>query len=146
MKQRLLIAVLVASAFAGCREPTTARGHYEGQYALESIAGEPLPAVAVESANETTRILSETIVLRSDGTGTITTSRQIERTGSSPLLETVEETLLFWIVDDHIELAPLCPGLCSAFYRPPWIARLANGTLRIERHYFYRVPLTYQRQ
>ena len=144
-----LLAALLAGAVAlGCGD-SLGPDDVAGRYALQAIAGEPLPAVSFTGADVTVRVLAETLVLRADGTGTATVHEEVEELslppGTTRSDRRWERALRFRARDDRLEIEFICgPGeLCV---RPPHlIARRQGSALLVEYALGERVPQLYRR-
>ena len=142
------LALLLGAAL-GCGDPLGPEDVAD-TFVLRRIGGDPLPAVSFAWADQTTRILADTLRLAADGQAAKVSVREIEHLSLSEgegRLETVrwESQLRFRVVDGRIEAEYVCgPGaLCV---RPPHlVARRVGDELRVEYALGDRVPQLYVR-
>jgi hypothetical protein len=143
---RLLALFLGAGLAAACTEPLGPDGVLGG-YALQAVAGQPLPAVVDSSSDFIVRVLADTLRLGNDGRGArVRIAEYRYPTGIAPT-DTVrwDGQLGFRIVEGRIEMTFVCPAdaLCVA---PPHIVawRTSDG-LRSSFDLGQRVPQDYRR-
>ena len=141
---RLPALLLAAGLGAACTEPLRP-GDVLGTYALQVVAGEPLPAVVDSGSPLIVRVLADTLRMAVDGRGRRVRIVQNEYpTGGAPT-DTVrsESPLSYWLVDRRIEMY-ICPWDADCVF-PTVIARPTAGGLRVVFAVGQRVPQDYDR-
>lgn len=145
MSRRL--ALLACSLFVlGCSD-SLGPEDVAGLYALERIGSEPLPAVLFETEYGIVRVESETILLRADGTGTISGVQesipwQDGHSATGPVW--TERVIRFRTVAGRIEIEFVCAPNESCLLGPHMVARRTTDGLWAT-YYELRTPLHYAR-
>src|SRR5687768_4531751 len=75
---RRLVLVLLAAVVSGCLSALGPE-NVSGTYVLVRVGGDTVPAVVFVDELFTVRVISQSIVLRADGTGTISGVEQVVR-------------------------------------------------------------------
>lgn len=115
----------------------------ERTYVLESVGGKPLPALVFESESVRAQILTDTVRLQPDGTGTKVYALDVEylkaphRDGST----LIDRRISYQLKGDAIEITNICgpAELCAP--PPHWTGRITSDTLRLNGEpgpYVYR--------
>lgn len=126
---------LVASALLGllgCGD-TLSPGDVEGLYVLQSVGENPLPALLPTTSNWRYRVVADTVVLRTDGSGVhVRWSQSFQSGTAEPAPTRWEIGLGYRIAESTIEITIICPpnALCTA--GPHMIARREGDGLRVE--------------
>ena len=140
--QAVVIVLLLGAS--GCDDPL-APAEVAGTYALQSIAGEPLPALLIDYPHYRLRVDEDELRLNADGTGRRITAGVGERLdvqdGPEPVVWDTD--LRFRIVGQRIEIEEVCPPNATCLPPPHLIARPVPGGLRVEVTYGDRNPLSY---
>jgi len=138
-------ALLLGAGLAvACTEPLVP-DDVLATYALQIVAGEPLPAVAESSSSQIVRILADTLRLAADGRGERVRIVENEYpTGAAPT-DSVrwESGLSYWVVGRLIHMY-VCPWDVDC-ESPNVIARPTAEGLRVEWAGGQRVPQDYLR-
>ena len=116
-----------------------------GTYALERVAGDPLPAVVYVSEDVTIRILADTLRLGEGGVGTRTVSVHITTAGD-PQPENPtrgEGEFRFNIARGAIEISHDCPPNANCAPPPHMVGRFSGNGLTIHHALEERVPQVY---
>ena len=133
---RTTLAILVALTIA-CGEstgPEVAPDVAPGTFVLIRVAGDPLPTVLYTNGIFATRVISDTIRLRPDGTGTIsgvreTVALQPGLTGEGPVH--IRTDFHFTTVGGQLEIIYDCPFGALCIKPPHLIARPQQGGLTV---------------
>lgn len=139
------LAILAFSLFAlGCSDPL-APDDVDGLYVLQRIGSEALPATLFENECYALRVISEAILLRSNGTGTISGVQQTmscQDGDTARVARWVEKPIRFQVVGGRIEIEFVCgPNeLCIA--PPHVVAHRTSAGLRAT-YFESTVPLHY---
>jgi hypothetical protein len=146
VRARSTLATLVALSLS-CGE-SAGPEDAPGTYALRRVARDPLPAILYDNEIYAVRVISDTIRLRADGTGTISGVRE-----AVPLHEGLPHKgpMNEWIViryravGDELEIEYDCPVQSNCAPPPQLIARRSSGglTARWGPGIFGRSPLLY---
>lgn len=142
---RGLIAVAVGLlATAACGDPLEP-GDVAGNYVLDAVAGEPLPAVLLENPHYRFRVHADELRLNVDGSGHRVTTGIGERLDmeGDPEATTWDRELVFRVVGGRVEIEYVCPINASCTPPPHLIARRVAGGLRVESTQAERDPLWY---
>ena len=112
---RVGLALASAAALAACRDSTaTSSPAPEWRiYALQSVAGQPLPFVESASGGDTTTLLGEMLRLRTDGTAMRATTVRVVN-GGTPTVSSYSGLWSYRTSGPQLTLDPICgPGaLC----------------------------------
>jgi hypothetical protein len=133
---RTSLAILVALTIA-CGEsagPEVAPGVVPGTFVLRRVAGDPLPTVLYNNEIFATLVVSDTIRLRPDGTGTISGVReavplQPGLVGDGPVH--ILTNFHFRRVGGQVEITYDCPPGALCIKPPHLIARPQPGGLTV---------------
>ena len=140
-----LMTLLCFIVAVGCAEPLSP-GDVAGTYALQRVAGDPLPTMLYATENWRIHVFAETLRFTPDRRGTIVTIRELEsvdRPSLGPLRG--ENGLGFRIVDGRIEVAFDCPPSGNCTPPPDLIMRRTADGLRGDFAQEARTPLLYAR-
>ena len=139
-----VLVLLVLFGATSCADPL-APAQVAGTYALQSIAGEALPALLTDYPHYRLRIDDDELRLNADGTGRRITTGVGERLDVEADPEPVfwDTEVRFRIVDQRIEIEEVCPINATCLAPPHLIARRVPGGLRVENRYGDRNPLSY---
>jgi hypothetical protein len=121
-----------------------------GRWALQRIAGDPLPAVSFTTSEITIRILGDTLLLNADGTGTLTGADEVERPELPPGERVTRQTrqprgLLHRMVNGRVEVEYLCGPAELCVVPPHLVGRWRNGVLHVDYALGHRTPRVYTR-
>lgn len=139
------VALLVCSLLVlGCSD-SLAPEDVAGVYVLERIGSDPLPAVLFETEYGIVRVESESIRLRADGTGTVSSMKesipwQDGHSATGPVWS--ERAIRFRTVAGRIEIEFVCAANESCLPGPHMVARLTSDGLWATYHEL-RTPLHY---
>ena len=146
MRPRNLIFIGLAVLLAGCSDPF-GPADVDGVYQLERIGDDPLPAVLFSNDHYTLRVLSDTMILYANGTGTIFSVQEGESLDegfepSGPIR--VETPIGFRVRSDRIEIEFYCPpnAMCV---QGPHITAWKTGDRLHARYFALETPLIYSR-
>ena len=114
---RRTAVLALCTLMAACSDPI-GPSDVAGVYELELIDGEPLPAVLFSNEYYIVRVLSDTITLRADGTGTISGVQEFESLQEGVESEgprARETQIRFGVRNNRIDIEFLCPpnALCT---------------------------------
>jgi hypothetical protein len=126
-------ALLMLVGSTGC-ESFLAYTADQGTYVLESVGGRPLPALVLENEWSRVAILSDTVRLQSDGTGTKVYAVDVEylkepnRDGKT----LIERRISYQLKGEAIEVPNICgpAELCTP--PPHWTGRITADELRLD--------------
>jgi hypothetical protein len=122
---------LVAALLLGC-DSTGPRPVSGGVYVLQRVAGNPLPAVLQSTDFVNIRVLADTMLLRSDGTGVISGVREIvprEPGGPAEGPHSIVTTFHSETSGGEIAITFDCPPAALCIRGPHLLARTADGEL-----------------
>lgn len=128
MKPALAILATLALACDGTLAPVDVTG----TYVLQQVAGDPLPTILFDYGTFVVRVISDTIRLGPDGTGTISGVREVvPLEEGAPGEEPVHRTsnVRFKAIGDQVEIEYVCPGPMPCVSPPQVIARRVPGGL-----------------
>lgn len=114
---RGIFAVAALLVFAGCggSEPTDPYQDHAGVFLLQSIAGEPLPAIITSDAtNGTVRVTTGSLFLSADRRFQETLTITLTPPGGSPQNGTAVATGEYTVVGDSVEFAVAARGATPA--------------------------------
>ena len=115
------------------------------RYVLRSVAGQTLPALVQQNVNFTSRVVADTIVLRPDGTGTMTIEL---RFGGSPAPEEsgqTERLEFIWTVSGNtMTINFVCPGFALCVQTPHYVGEVIRTGIRFDKAMEYRTPLQFE--
>ena len=143
---KLLLSLVCATLALGCGEPLSPTD-VAGTYALQRVAGDPLPTVLFGTDNWRIHVFAETLRFTSDRRGTIVTVRELESLVGWPSLGPMrgDNGLGFRIIDGRIEVAFDCPPSGNCTPPPDLVMRRTAGGLRADSAAEARTPLLYAR-
>ena len=124
-------AALVVALLLGC-DSTGPRPTGGGLYVLQRVAGAPLPTVLQTTDQVDIRVLSDTLLLRSDGTGVISGVREIvprEPGGPAEGPRSIVTTFHSETGGGQIAITFDCPPNALCIQGPHMLARTADGGL-----------------
>jgi hypothetical protein len=138
------ITLICAAIQLACGEPL-APGDIVGTYALQNVAGEPLPTVLFTNEFATVRVFADTLRFTPDGRGSINTIRENEpRAGDGPTQRYAWQTAFSYrVVEDRIEVAFDCPPNANCVKPPHLVLRETPTGLRADFALGARLPLFY---
>lgn len=118
-----------------------------GNYALQQIAGDPLPALGFANEELVVRVFADTLRVGADGRGTLVRVDEVEfpSDGTQVPPRRSEISFSFRTVDDRVEIAFDCPINANCAPPPHRIARRIGGGLRVDYAPGTRVPMIYAR-
>lgn len=125
----LLAGVLLAAAGCSSAEPRPT----SGEFVLQTVNGEPLPAIVLQGEFATVTMLADTILLFEDGTGLRIQRRHVdddivEVPDPGPLRRDVME-FTYRYVDNRFELEYPCPGLALCVAPPHFVGEFSGAGL-----------------
>jgi hypothetical protein len=131
MKSSLAILTALTLACDGTLGPVDVTG----TYVLRQVAGDPLPTVLFDYDAFVVLVISDTIRLAPDGTGTISGVREVipleeGLPGEGPVHRT--SNVRFKVIGDQLEIEYVCPGPMPCVPPPQVIARRVPGGLNAE--------------
>lgn len=145
----VMIPLALALAPAACGDSPSAPAYAAERsvYALRSMAGQQLPAVATTSPGARFTFRADTITLESDGRGTQVTRVLVETDQAAPMEERWVAHFRYELRGDRFTVSFVCPpDPISSCVAPPHLAgRLAGASLRLDRALGYPVPMVYER-
>jgi hypothetical protein len=129
-----LRSLLLAPLFlAGCGD-SLAPGALSGSYALQRVAGDPVPTVVATNEYGTILVFSETIHLGPHGAGTISSVIEmvphnifLPREGPSP----AESEIRWTMRKGRVEIEYVCGPLANCAPGPHLVGVLSGQTLRL---------------
>lgn len=145
----ILLATNAACSDVAAPDPLERRAFEAAQvFALQSVSGKPLPAVAVEHEHLRLTLIADTLWLFTNGKGE---QRTIEHTVSSTSLPPGDGTydrrhaFTYRIEGGRFTAEFACPDFASCVAPPHWVGTLDDGVLTLAQALYLRTPLTYSR-
>ena len=138
-------AGLVAVLTCGCGD-SLATDDVVGSYVLRRVGPDPLPTVLFSNDYVTSRVLSDTLQLTTNGRGT-RASLQVVQQRATGVVDTVrsEAGFRFQVSDGRVEIAFDCPINANCAPPPHLVGHPLSGDLEIDYALGARVPLLYAR-
>ena len=145
-KRVLRMTVSACAVFAtACSDPISPEA-VVGTYALQGVAGDPLPAHLFSNEHVSVRVLSETIHFDANGRGSVNTVREIQYlSGSASESINGDWAFGYKIIDQRIEVAYDCPDLALCVPPPHLILRLTPDGMNANFTLEGRTPMAYAR-
>ena len=144
---RLLMLSIIASLGSGCRDGL-GPGDVAGTYVLERVGGAPLPAEVFRDRHSVMQVVADTLRLRNDGMGRLTSVRVIRQLGSTPAPEIptqLDSDLRFEVVGLRIDMHFACPIDAACMEGPHLVAHRSETGLIVGSSLVADAPLRYRR-
>ena len=145
MSSRVMVLLSAVLALA-CGE-ALGPGDIAGTYALQRVAGDPLPAVLYTTQTVVVRVFADTLRFTADRRGISTTVRESEPVTGGPATEPRrgETGFSFRVADGRIEVAFDCPINANCVAPPHLVLKRTDAGLRADFALVARTPLLYAR-
>lgn len=109
------VSVFLAAGIA-CDDPLGPED-VAGTYVVRTVRAEPLPMLAWQTETDTARLVTDTLRLRRDGTGTEISIYEV--TGDGPIVVTRgDHDIEFEIRNGRLDGGYVCRGVCLAIFVP----------------------------
>ncbi len=151
MSRRLatILALVAAPILAACGSSTEPEAMWVDEtrtFVLRQVAGKEIPAVIIDNEWSRIGVLSDTLYLGVDGTGTHVMRVSVAPRGEDAREERWESNLRYKIQGDRIELSFVCPPdpISSCIAPPHYRGRLSGAELHMDHALGYPTPLVYQ--
>ena len=128
MRLSCLKALVLSIAVAGCREGTAPPpGTTLGLYVLESISGQPLPAIKLAIPGDTIRVIRSTVTLDLAGKAAFVDDVSIVQHNSPAVESTSIYTLAFRIIGNSVAFNCVPPVDCATLP----VGKISGSTLTL---------------
>lgn len=148
----LTLALLIPSHACGGPAGPDAEARLVGDdvavFALHSVGGDALPAIAVDNGHVRITILADTIRLRADGIAERhVVERMLSITGlpRGEKVRTSTQRFTYRTEGERFAGEFGCPDFASCVAPPHFTGTLEPGALTLDHALYYRVPLVYAR-
>ena len=130
-QSRWMMSFVIFASTVACRDTTAPPERISASFVLETVSGQPLPAILFSEPTRTLTVVSSTLTLTMDGHAFMSESHRDDSQGivTTP---TFTATLDYRLHGDQIEIGSFTPCPIGAFCLENATGTLSNGTLTLK--------------